>query len=54
MKFEFNSLQELKDFISFVNQDKDSVIKEASKELIDSNKKLKEAVLDSHIQEGKK
>ncbi len=44
MKFEFNSLQELAQFIDFVNRDKDSLIKEASRELKNETNKLSNAI----------
>ena len=44
MKFEFHSLDELKQFINFINKDKDEIIKEDTDLLNKAADDLKKAV----------
>lgn len=44
MVFKFHSLTELREFIAFINADKDDVIQKESEKLKDSSKSLKLAV----------
>ncbi len=44
MKFEFHSLDELKQFIKFINTDKDEVIEATSKELNKTAEELNQSV----------
>jgi len=53
MRFEFSSLNELKEFIDFINLPKDQIISQEAKTLNKASGELKKAVDNSFVQEKK-